>query len=82
MSRDKVREILEKEVGVNNPKVFTTLDLQEIGCLYREIATLRETRNKISESHENLIENIERDIDKCYESLGKINTKLKGVTNG
>tara|TARA_R100001015_G_C4631106_1_gene193354 strand:+ start:2417 stop:2659 length:243 start_codon:yes stop_codon:yes gene_type:complete len=79
MSKDKVREIsANKEEMFADLKVFTPLDLQEIACLYREIGKLRETRNKIVELHEMLIENIEQDIDRCYESLGKINTKPKG----
>ena len=70
-------------------KSFTTLELAQIGSLYREIATLRETRNKITESHNSLIEIIEQDINRClvlvlrlYESIDKIGTKLKGDKNG
>ena len=69
MSKDKVREISARELLADantNPKVLTPIDLQEIACLYREIGKLRETRNKIVELHEMLIENIEQDIDRCY----------------
>jgi len=83
MSKDKVREISARELLADantNPKVLTPIDLQEIACLYREIGKLRETRNKIVELHEMLIENIEKQDENIDRERCKRYRKNKQVS--